>query len=357
MEIVLAALVAAAVAVAVVLLVQRPRPASADPLPRAGVAPAPPTRGAAAGGGETRAERRDGLEEELRARRAELARLEERLRAREGSLELQGQELSERGRSLDDRQRNLEQGRERLKEAKRQQLRELEQVAGLSAGQARQILLRELEDEVRHDSARVIRQVEEETKRDADRRARKTSSPRWMQRVAGGHAVETTVSVVALKSDEPEGTHHRPRGTNIRALETLTGIDFIIDDTPGAVLLSGFNGVRREIARLTLERLLADEDGRIHPARIEEAWYQARVRDRRADREGGSRPCSRPTSHALHPELIKLLGRLVPHQLRAERAPATRSRRAAGRMIAAELGADARRRQRGPPCCTTSARP
>ena len=151
-------------------------------------------------------------------------------------------------------------------------MRELERLAGLSAGQAKQLLMRELEDELRHESARVIRQVEEETKHDAERRARSILST-VMQRVAGGHAIETTVSVVELRSDELKGRIIGREGRNIRALENLTGIDFIIDDTPGAVLLSGFDGVRREIARLTLEKLLSD--GRIHPARIEEAYGQA----------------------------------------------------------------------------------
>src|SRR3954470_10034082 len=275
MEIVIAALVAAGVAVAVVMLVQRPRAVSAGVAaqPRAaerasltqgtatpavaGAAPVPVTR--------------DGLEEELLARRTEIARLEERLRAKESSLTVQEHQLSERERSLDDRSRNLDHVREELKTEKARQLRELERVSGLSAGQAKQILMHELEDDLRHDSARMIRQVEEETRRDADRRSRSILAA-VMQRVASSHAVETTVSVVELKSDELKGRIIGREGRNIRALETLTGIDFIIDDTPGAVLLSGFDGVRREIARLTLEKLL--QDGRIHPARIEEA-YQA----------------------------------------------------------------------------------
>src|SRR5687768_16598628 len=270
MEIVLAALVAAAVAVAVALLLQRPR---AAPTP-AGPVGAPERReGAHPGAPAPAGAGSEEVDDELRARRSELARMEERLRSKESSLELHGQRLDERERSLDDRQRNLEHGREELKAAKRDHLRELERVAGLSAGQAKQIMMRELEDEIRHDSARLIRQVEEETRRDADRRARSILAA-VMQRVASSHAVETTVSVVELKSDELKGRIIGREGRNIRTLETLTGIDFIIDDTPGAVLLSGFDGVRREVARLTLEKLL--RDGRIHPARIEEAYYQAR---------------------------------------------------------------------------------
>src|SRR5215204_3334424 len=265
MEIGLAALVAAAVAVAVVMLVHRPRTVEAGGARVATSEPAPAPAEAPP------AAARDGLEEELLARRTELARLEERLRAKEASLELQAHELDERERSLEDRRRNLDHTREELKTEKARQLRELERVSGLSAGHAKQLMMRELEDDLRHESARIIRQVEEETRQDADRRARSILAA-VMQRVASSHAVETTVSVVELKSDELKGRIIGREGRNIRALETLTGIDFIIDDTPGAVLLSGFDGVRREIARLTLERLLTD--GRIHPARIEEAFHQ-----------------------------------------------------------------------------------
>jgi ribonucrease Y len=354
MEIVFAGLVAAAVAVAVALLVQRPRSAPMA----AGPAPPAPERSAARRDGEAkkREKRRrrgggpdephepssrggDG-EDELRARRAEIARLEERLRAKEQSLELRGQELAERERSLGDRQRNLEHNAEQLKEGKRLQLRELERVSGLSPGQAKQILLRELEDELRHESARLIRQIEEETKRDADKRARSILAA-VMQRVAGGHAVETTVSVVELKSDELKGRIIGREGRNIRSLEALTGIDFIIDDTPGAVLLSGFDGVRREIARLTLERLL--QDGRIHPARIEEAYHQAKSEIDQHIVELGEQAMFEANVGSLHPEVTKLLGRLrfrtsygqnvLQHSVECARLAS---------MLAAELGASPR---------------
>ena len=270
------------------------------------------------------APRRDEVEEELAARRSELARLEERLRAKESSVDLKSSELSELERSLDDRQRNLDLGREQLKEAKRDQIRELERVAGLSAGQAKQILLRELEDELQHESARMIRQVEEEARTDADRRARSILST-VMQRMASGHAVETTVSVVELKSDELKGRIIGREGRNIRALETLTGIDFIIDDTPGAVLLSGFDGVRREIARLTLERLL--QDGRIHPARIEEVVPATRSRRSTSTSwRSASRRCSRPNVGSAPPGAHQAArAPALPHELRPERPSTTRS--------------------------------
>jgi ribonucrease Y len=338
MEIVLAALVAAAVAVAVavavVLLVHRPRAVTA-----AAGAVAAPER-AASGDSRPAGATRGAVEEELVARRTEIARLEERLRAKEQSLGIQAGELDERERSISDRQRNLEHSREELKEAKREQIRELERVAGLSAAQAKQILMRELEDELRHDSARLVRQVEEETRRDADRRVRSILSA-VMQRVASGHAVETTVSVVELKSDELKGRIIGREGRNIRSLETLTGIDFIIDDTPGAVLLSGFDGVRREIARLTLERLL--QDGRIHPARIEEAYHQAKSEIDQHIVEVGEQAVFEANVGSIHPELIKLLGKLrfrtsygqnvLQHSVECARLAA---------MLADELGADPR---------------
>src|SRR5918992_101930 len=244
MEIVLAALVAAAVAVAVALLLQRPRAAPTA----AGSVVAPERRDAAATGAAPQAVSGTEIEHELRVRREEVARMEERLRSKESALELHSQRLDERERSLDDRQRNLEHAREELKVAKRDQLRELERVAGLSAGQAKQIMMRELEDELRHESARLIRQVEDETRHDADRRARSILAA-CMQRVAAGHAVETTVSVVELESDELKGRIIGREGRNIRALETLTGIDFIIDDTPGAVRLSEDRRARRPAPR------------------------------------------------------------------------------------------------------------
>ena len=200
--------------------------------------------------------------------------------------------------------------------------------------------MRELEDELRHDSARLIRQVEEETRRDADRRARSILAA-VMQRVASGHAVETTVSVVELKSDELKGRIIGREGRNIRSLEMLTGIDFIIDDTPGAVLLSGFDGVRREIARLTLEKLLAD--GRIHPARIEEAYHQAKSEIDQRIVEVGEQAVFEANVGSLHPELVKLLGKLryrtsygqnvLAHSIECARLAT---------MLAEELGGDPR---------------
>jgi ribonuclease Y len=193
-------------------------------------------------------------------------------------------------------------------EGKRQELeRTLEQASGITASRAKQLLLQELENEAKHDAARRIRQIEEETKREAERRVRNILSV-CMQRLAAGHASETTVSVVQLSGDDMKGRIIGREGRNIRALENLTGVDFIIDDTPGAVVLSGFDGVRREIARITLEKLL--QDGRIHPARIEEAFYQAKSELEDHMSEVGEEAVFEAGVQGLDPELVKVLGRL-----------------------------------------------
>ena len=219
-------------------------------------------------------------------RNAALARREEAVARREADLERERAQLAVRGQEL---------------------ARALEQAAGMSASRAKQLLLQEVEEQAKHDAARRIRQIEEETKRDAERRVRNILSV-CMQRLAAGHAAETTVSVVQLSSDEMKGRIIGREGRNIRALENLTGVDFIIDDTPGAVVLSGFDGVRREIARMTLEKLL--QDGRIHPARIEESYYQAKSELEDHMMEMGEQSVFEAGVHGLNPELIKLLGRL-----------------------------------------------
>jgi ribonucrease Y len=194
----------------------------------------------------------------------------------------------------------LEQGRQR-------HLRELEQAAGLSVPEARRALMAELEDELRHERARLIRQVEGETRRDVERRARSILAT-CMQRIASGQSAESTVTSISLDSDELKGRIIGREGRNIRALETLTGIDVIVDDTPGTVVLSGFDGVRREIARLTLEKLLAD--GRIHPAKIEESYGQAKSELDRRIVELGGQATLEAGAGTVHPELTRLLGRL-----------------------------------------------
>src|SRR3954470_14954511 len=283
-------------------------------------------------------------EAELRERRTELGRAEERMLARERTLEAKMAELEKRERSLADRSRELDRQRELLDERKQEHLRELERVAGLSVSQAKQILLTEVEERARHAAARVIRQVEEETKRDAERRVRNILAV-CMQRMAAGHAAETTVSVVHLPSDDMKGRIIGREGRNIRALENLTGVDFIIDDTPSAVLLSGFDPVRREIARLTLERLI--QDGRIHPARIEEAYQQAQEEIEKHIAEVGEQAALEANAGQIPPELTKLLGRLHYRTSYGQNvlAHSIEVANLAG-MIASELGASVKTARR-----------
>ncbi len=208
--------------------------------------------------------------------------------------------LAERTRVLEAREAELEERSERHR-------RELEQISGLNAAQARQLLLRDVEEVARHDKARILREVEAETKRDAGRRVRNILAVA-MQRMAAGHAAETTVSTVTLASDDMKGRIIGREGRNIRALEHLTGVDFIIDDTPNAVVLSAFDGVRREVARITLEKLL--QDGRIHPGRIEETYLQAKAELEDHMVECGEQAAFEANVPNLDLELIKVLGRL-----------------------------------------------
>jgi ribonucrease Y len=244
---------------------------------------------------------------ELRQREEQLMRSAARSQSLERSLDRRTEEIERRERELDARIAELDGERAELEKLRDEHMRALERVAGLSAGQAKQALLKDIEDQARHDSARIIRQVEEETKRDAERRVRSILSVA-MQRLAASHAAETTVSVVQLPSDDMKGRIIGREGRNIRALENLTGVDFIIDDTPNAVVLSAFDGVRREIARMTLEKLL--QDGRIHPARIEETYYQAKSELEGHIVELGEAAVFEADVHGLDPELTKLLGRL-----------------------------------------------
>jgi ribonucrease Y len=233
-------------------------------------------------------------------REENVAGLEERLRVRAA-------ELDRRARELDEQTRALEAEREQLALRERDHEAALERISGLSASQAKERLLREVEDRARHDAARRVRQIEEETKRDAERRVRSILAVA-MQRLAASHAAETTVSVVQLPSDDMKGRIIGREGRNIRALENLTGVDFIIDDTPNAVVLSGFDGVRREIARMTLEKLL--QDGRIHPARIEETYYQAKSELDAHITKAGEEAVFEANVQGLDADLVKMLGRL-----------------------------------------------
>jgi ribonucrease Y len=253
-------------------------------------------------------------------------------------------EFERREESLDQRESELERERETLADERLGLQRVLERTSGMSAARAKQMLLKEVEEQAKHDAARRIREIEQETKREAERRVRNILSV-CMQRLAAGHAAETTVSVVQLSADDMKGRIIGREGRNIRALENLTGVDFIIDDTPGAVVLSSFDGVRREIARLTLEKLL--QDGRIHPARIEEMYYQARSELETHIVELGEQAVFESGVQGLDHELVKMLGRLkfrtsygqnvLAHSIEVSRLAA---------MMAEELGASAKTARR-----------
>jgi ribonuclease Y len=244
---------------------------------------------------------------ELLRRTAELERSAARTQALEAQLDRRGADLDRREAELERRDQHLRANAAEIEKLRAEREHALERIAGLSAGQAKQALLKDVENQARHESVRVLRQVEEETKRDAERRVRSILSVA-MQRLAASHAAETTVSVVQLPSDDMKGRIIGREGRNIRALENLTGVDFIIDDTPNAVVLSAFDGVRREVARMTLEKLL--QDGRIHPARIEETFYQAKSELESHMVEAGEEAVFDAGVQGLDPELIKILGRL-----------------------------------------------
>jgi ribonuclease Y len=248
-----------------------------------------------------------GAGDELQARRAEIARMEERALREAESLGVQRADVDRRLQALEDRERNIEQQSEELKRAKRVQRRELERISGLSAAQAKQILVADIEQEARHQAALRLQEIERETRHEAERRSRNILSVA-MQRLAAPHAGDNTTRLVELPSDEMKGRIIGRDGRNIRALEKLTGVDVIIDETPSAVVLSSFDGVRREIARITLERLIAD--GRIHPALIEETYEQAKAHLDERIVEEGERAMLEARVHGLDPELVKLLGKL-----------------------------------------------
>ncbi|HSL65569.1 MAG TPA: ribonuclease Y [Gaiellaceae bacterium] len=250
---------------------------------------------------------RQELERELQERRSQVVAIEERVLAKELELEAKLEELTRREQGVADRETHTRQLQEELKEAKTRELGELERISGMTSVAAKQHLLERTEDLVRHELARRVRQLEEEARADAKRRARSLVADA-LQRVAASHAAETTVSLVELPSDDLKGRIIGREGRNIRALEHLTGVDFIIDDTPQAVVLSSFDPIRREIARLTLAKLI--EDGRIHPARIEESYYQSKAELEDSVRAAGEQAVFEANCGELHEELVKILGRL-----------------------------------------------
>lgn len=250
---------------------------------------------------------RTDVENELRDRRNELTQLEKRVLQREESLDDKLKDVSRREQSVADREIHYGQRLEEIEALKAEQEKVLESVSGLTQSDARDLILKRTEEDVRHDMAKMVRSIEEEARREGDRRARNILSL-CIQRTASSHVADTTVSVVSLASDDMKGRIIGREGRNIRTLENLTGIDFIIDDTPEAVVLSGFDTVRREIARITLTKLIVD--GRIHPAKIEEMYTKAKEEVENEIREAGEQATFEADIHGLAPELVKLLGRL-----------------------------------------------
>ena len=245
-------------------------------------------------------------EKEVKERRAELSKQERRLEQKETTMDKKTEAFEHKEEELAKKLQKVAETQAEAEQAKAAQMKALEAISGLTQEQAKQQLLQSVEDEVRHETALKIKEIEAQMKEEADEKAREVLSIA-IQRCAADHATEATVSVVALPNDEMKGRIIGREGRNIRTLETITGVDLIIDDTPEAITVSSFDPVRREIARLALEKLIAD--GRIHPTRIEDMVEKARKDVDRTIREEGERACYEAGVHNLNPELVKILGR------------------------------------------------
>lgn len=281
---------------------------------------------------------RQAAEMEHRERRSDLQRQERRIQQKDENLDRRLESVERREKTLSNREKELETLRSEIEEVKVQQFRELERISGLTRDVARTEILKAVEEEVKMDMARRVRDIEAQAKEEADRKARQIITMA-VQRCATDLVAETTVSVVPLPNDEMKGRIIGREGRNIRALESATGVDLIIDDTPDAVTLSGFDPVRREIARLALTKLVTD--GRIHPARIEEVVHKTRLEVETAIREWGEEAALEAGVHGLHPEVIKLLGRMnyrtsYGQNIRLHSVEVSHL----AAMLAAEIGAD-----------------
>ena len=247
------------------------------------------------------------LDKEIKERRGEISRQERRLLQKEEAIDKKIESLEQKEELLAKKNKELEAMQQDVAEIQKKQLSQLEKISGLSVTEAKEMLLANIEAEVKQEAAIRVKAIEDEAKEEADKRARNIIGMA-IQRCAADHATETTVSVVALPSDEMKGRIIGREGRNIRAIENATGVDLIIDDTPEAVVLSSFDPIRREVARVTLEKLISD--GRIHPGRIEETVEKARKEVDAVIKQEAERATFETGVHGLHPELLKILGRL-----------------------------------------------
>ena len=247
------------------------------------------------------------LDREIKERRNEIQRTERRLLQREEVLDKKVEALEQKEELYNKKMKEIQTIEEEITQLQKKQVEELERISGLSVEEAKEYLLKNIESEVRHEAAVLVKEIEMKAKEESERKAKEIISCA-IQKCAADHVSEATVSVVPLPNDEMKGRIIGREGRNIRTLETLTGIDLIIDDTPEAVILSGFDPIRREVARITLEKLILD--GRIHPARIEEMVEKAKKEVENTIRQEGDHATFETGVHGLHPELIKLLGKL-----------------------------------------------
>lgn len=282
---------------------------------------------------------RQEFDKEIKDRRNEISRQERRIQQKEENLDKKNDNVEAKEAALAKKDKALDAAREEIEEVKKKQLEQLEKISGLTVEEAKSYLLQNIESEVKHEAALMVKEIETQAKEEAEKKAKNIIAGA-IQKCAADHVAETTVSVVSLPNDEMKGRIIGREGRNIRTLETLTGIDLIIDDTPEAVILSGFDPVRREIARVALEKLIVD--GRIHPARIEEMYEKAKKEVETEIKQEGENATFETGVHGLHPEIVKLLGKLkfrtsygqnvLKHSIEVSHL--------AG-LMASELGADA----------------